>query len=201
MLQAQLRGKLTRREEALEDILTSDLFGSLKYVLPSDGLVPVLSRAVSLDGTAPFESLRILSTPVYLFWPKVQASGCRLCEPDVMILVPDSTMGKLFLLIEVKFKTGKSSRADKGILPNDQLAREWDNLLELAKQEQATPYLVYLTADLGFPATDLDEARAEFSMKRPNKSALSIVWLPWRQLPDVLSKSNHEILRMYRRFS
>ena len=45
MLAAQIKGKLTRKEEDLEDLLTSNVFGSIKYVPPENGLIPLLSAA------------------------------------------------------------------------------------------------------------------------------------------------------------
>jgi len=42
MLEAQLHGKLTREQENLEDILTSNVFGSIKYVPFKKGLLPIL---------------------------------------------------------------------------------------------------------------------------------------------------------------
>ena len=59
MLQAQLRGKLTRSEQQLEDLITSDVFGLLKYVPPNDGLEHLLQLVVREDGSKPFENLSI----------------------------------------------------------------------------------------------------------------------------------------------
>ena len=108
-------------------------------------------------------------------------------------------MGKLLLLIEVKYLSGKSSFMNDGPLPNDQLAREWDNLVGLIAEsdgmENAIPYLLYVTADFGFPSKDVEEARTEFAMKRLGRRQPDVLWIPWRQLPEILSQSNQEILR------
>jgi hypothetical protein len=47
MLQAMLRGKLTRSEEGMEDLLTSNTFGVLKYLPPEAALLPFLRCAVN----------------------------------------------------------------------------------------------------------------------------------------------------------
>jgi hypothetical protein len=50
MLQAQLRGKLTRAEENMKDLLTSNVFGSIKYVPYEDGLLPLLANCQDENG-------------------------------------------------------------------------------------------------------------------------------------------------------
>jgi len=45
MLQALLRGKLSRREEDLENLFTSNIFGLIKYLEPEQGILPVLACA------------------------------------------------------------------------------------------------------------------------------------------------------------
>ncbi len=45
MLQAMIHGKLTREEEGLEDLLTSNTFGLMKYLPPEAVLLPFLSLA------------------------------------------------------------------------------------------------------------------------------------------------------------
>jgi len=45
MLQAMLHGKLTRKEESMEDLLTSNAFGLMKYLPPEAALFPFLSLA------------------------------------------------------------------------------------------------------------------------------------------------------------
>jgi hypothetical protein len=52
------------------------------------------------------------------------------------------------LLVEAKYLSDKSSEEDAGIAPQDQLAREYDNLERKAKQENATPIFMYVTADM-----------------------------------------------------
>ena len=46
MIEALLRGKLSREQENMEDVLTSNVFGMLQYVAPELGLFPFLARAV-----------------------------------------------------------------------------------------------------------------------------------------------------------
>lgn len=50
MLAAQLRGKLTQKEEDLEDLLTSNVFGSIKYTDCKMGLIPLLAATEDSNG-------------------------------------------------------------------------------------------------------------------------------------------------------
>ena len=54
MLQALLRGKLSRVQENMEDVLTSTVFGLLRYFPVQSGLWPFLSHAANVQGTSRF---------------------------------------------------------------------------------------------------------------------------------------------------
>lgn len=83
MLEALIHGKMTSDQENTEDILTSNVFGVLKYVSPNRGLLSFLSMAVLPDGTSPFADLP--ATAEYEFWPWWKEADCIGCEPDVVI--------------------------------------------------------------------------------------------------------------------
>lgn len=53
MLVALLHGKLSREQENIEDILTSNVFGVLKYLPPGTVLIPFLSKASTPDEKHP----------------------------------------------------------------------------------------------------------------------------------------------------
>ena len=87
MLQAQLRGKLSRNLENMEDLLTSNVFGSIKYLSPENGLIPILINSEDIDGNAPKIDLQNVREVNYFFWPWVNEPGCCGCEPDVRITI------------------------------------------------------------------------------------------------------------------
>ena len=45
MIHALLNGKLSADQENMEDILTSNVFGLLRYLPPEHGLLPFLAHA------------------------------------------------------------------------------------------------------------------------------------------------------------
>lgn len=192
MLVAQLKGKLTRNEENLEDLLTSNVFGSIKYLSYELGLIPLLSTAEDMKGNNSLD-LSQISCVDYDFWPILKEENCNPCEPDVLIHIEHKTGIHTIILVEAKFKSGKSSKADDGDKPNDQLAREWDNLSILAQREDATPIILYTTADFKFPIDDIEEAQLELKQKRDSK--MDIMWISWRKLPVIFYESKSEILK------
>lgn len=192
MLQAQLRGKLTRQEDDMEDLLTSNVFGSIKYIRPEEGLLPLLASSINSDGNAPTQALQPISNVKYEFWPWIQEPKCEGCEPDVLITIQLVNNQKIIILVEAKYLSDKSSLANEGVAPKDQLAREWDNLTRLADRQKATPILLYVTAHLGYPKKSIDDSRKEYMGKR--KEDMSVFWISWRKLPKLFSNARHQIL-------
>jgi hypothetical protein len=192
MLQAQLRGKLTRKEEDLEDLLTSNVFGSMKYVPPEEGLLPLLASSSDSDGKAPVQSLQPISNVEYHFWPWIQEPKCQGCEPDVLITIRFMNNRKIVILVESKYRSGKSSGPSEEGAPMDQLAREWDNLIRLAEQENATPILLYVTDDIGYPKKSIEDSQQEYLQKR--KKDIKVFWISWRKLPTLFSDKKQSIL-------
>lgn len=191
MIPALIHGKLSRQQENLEDVLTSSIFGTLRYLSPEDGLFPFLRCATMPDGSA-FNALEFEPgvTVEYEFWPHLheRALGgtsedwCNPCEPDVLLKVKPSGDDPIYILIEAKFRSGKSSNAaDEDVAPRDQLAREWDNLIALTRRENAKPLLIYLTADFGVPTAEISASSAEYESKR-GADLFACGWLSWRHL-------------------
>jgi len=188
MLQAMLHGKLTREEEGMEDLLTSNVFGLMKYLPPEAALFPFLSLAKD-----PFSENTLhdwlkdaVQVKEWYFWRWLHAPGCIPCEPDVEILILNRDNTTTRLLIEAKYHSGKSSSSLEGeSRPNDQLAREFDNLRTLCEQEQISRYgIIYLTADFSCPIEDLHDSMQEYKKKRNFEP--HFYWLSWRKLPDIL---------------
>jgi len=85
---AEIRGKIsetgTNLSERMEDLLTSDIFGCMRYLPAKKALIPFLQTAYSLHGnilTTPSEVIRVH----YSFWPWLKLVGRIPCEPDVML--------------------------------------------------------------------------------------------------------------------
>ncbi len=188
MLQAMLRGKLTRKEEGMEDLLTSNTFGVMKYVPWGAALLPFLRLATDpLSGHQLEDWLHDVACVDRLeFWPSIANPGCDPCEPDVEIVFRHRDGTRTLLLVEAKYRSGKSSTAlDNETPPRDQLARELDNLRAMAEDEGIACYgVIFITADFSCPTSDIIESAREYRDKR--QSDPHFYWLSWRMLPDVL---------------
>ena len=105
------------------------------------------------------------------------------CEPDVLLTIEFPSGRPWLVLVEAKFRSGKSSVADENTpSPVDQLAREFDNLAYAAARVGGVPVLVYLTADMGLPRHELIESAREYQSKYPNREPPVLAWLGWRML-------------------
>jgi hypothetical protein len=192
MIEALLHGKLSRQQENMEDILTSCVFGVFQYAPPALGLLPFLAQAVPPFGRNNPASLDcaddILSDEIeYEFWPTWHEQNDRFqCEPDVSLLIPCRQRPPFLVGIEAKLQSGKSSSTDeRADIPTDQLAREWQCLLQQAARRSARPVLIYVTADVICPNEQLDASLADCRRCAPDAPVPDIRWLTWRHLPEL----------------
>ncbi len=193
MLMAFLNGKLSLRQTNMEDMLTSNVFGLMRYLPPSKLLLPFLALAVDSDGRHLLSGLDETSEVSYDFWPTYKEARCNSCEPDVVLKIDEPNGRRIILLIEAKYLSGKSSEADENTRPNDQLAREWDNLQPIAVREGHEPILLYLTAGLSFPSEDISASQKE--LIKAQKSSGIMCWLSWRHLYAITKDSEHARLK------
>ena len=197
MLQALLGGKLSSSQENMEDILTSCVFGSFRYMSPNDGLAVFLEQARGVDrDDRPFSDLRIADVE-YDFWPSWELEGSTNCEPDVVLYITDSNNNRWLALIEVKYRSGKSSLAEQGSrAPTDQLAKEWDHLTRRATDQGCKPVLIYVTADVIYPASDIRHGNDDYDDHRLNTSAYEpfrCYWISWRSLYGVFCRQKGKV--------
>ena len=194
MLEAQLHGKLTREQENLEDILTSNVFGSIKYVPFKKGLLPILRNTENDKGEYSLNDFKDIKDVTYEFWSKMNEKECIGCEPDVLIRATDTFGKKIIILVEAKYLSEKSSEANEKYGPNDQLAKEWNNLLSLSEREnQDDTILLYITAHTCYPENEIMESLDDFKNWEPGKLSPNIIWISWRKVANLFSnnKSDH----------
>lgn len=154
MIIAELRGKL-RSLEHQEDVLTSNVFTTLRLFRPYDLLRPFLATGARdlADKITPEHRAQ------YFFWESL-ADGT---QPDVLIeLKSKSPAGpNLLLLIEVKYLSGLSgndeveeddrSPTEHPDASRNQLARESDALAEHRPEMDAERAVIYVTTHAAEP--------------------------------------------------
>lgn len=190
MLWAQLRGKVPIHSERSEDLLTSNVFGTLKYVPFQGGIYPVLSAAVG-DCSPGFHPLLQGADEVqFEFWPWLERWAHHGCEPDVLLRLTKMGRNIGFVLVEAKYLSGKSSVADPaataGSAPRDQLAREWVNVQRLADEQKVPAFLLFVTADAAFPLASFRETQEDLT--RCGLGSANLLWLSWTGIARALAR-------------
>jgi len=190
MVEALLKGKLSREQENMEDILTSITFGLLKYIPVNEGLLQLLSFAYDINDNKLPNSLHECTNAKYEFWPLIQDYH-NSCEPDVLIEV-SSIKDKYLILIEAKYNSEKTSLKEKNEFVGDQLAKEYMNLLSTTKKKNAQPLLIYLTKDVFIPKNEIETSISELKNKAQIDN-IQLFWLSWRHI-TLIKSSNKMIL-------
>ena len=80
MLEALVKGKLSREQKNMEDILTSNVFGLLKYLPPRILLFPFLKIAKTINGVFSLEEIPDDLSFKFNFWPPLHEKNCNPCE-------------------------------------------------------------------------------------------------------------------------
>ena len=199
MLQAFLKGKLSRDQENLEDLLTSSVFGTLAY-MPGRALLSVLALATYDDGVPVpglhSSTLKVVSTK---FWPTYKCQGVGATEPDVVVELEDLLGRRKVVFIEVKLHSGKSSGpVENSTEVGDQLAREWCVLIERCARSGMQPHLVYVTADPRYPVFDIRESKREFESKRAvlaRQFPFRCAWISWSKVATAFRDVEDPVLR------
>ena len=198
MTVAEIHGKIsetgTNLSERMEDLLTSNVFGSLRYLPAETALLPFLRTARSVRG----ESLQLEAGFVRThsaFWPWLSSPGRNPCEPDLMLGLETEDRRVHLLLVEAKYHAGLSSEEDERDEPTNQLAKELDNLSAVSpavlgwnpELRVASRTLLFVTADMGMPRVDMQRALDEFVRKRKEQG--DIFWTSWRFLSSILENA------------
>ena len=182
---AEIRGKISRSgsnlSDRMEDLLTSDVFGPLRYLPFAEGLLCVLGKAklytdpdTTLDAKIGADFSDCTDEPEVCFWLRMENS-----EPDVLI-----KWGSHLVMIEAKYLSGKSGDSDSGDAESatpDQLAREFHDLLGY-KGKFPNRTLIYLTAHSTLPQDDLEsscKAVGKESEENKKKFEQNTYWLSW----------------------
>ena len=151
MIEAELRSKGSSSSRDDEDLLTSAVFGLLRYVPPNAFWLSLLKQTESYTGKSLVDRCQELGIQLLYytrlavhFWPTHQAYG----EPDILLVFSGGHQLPLCLVIEAKLSAYKS-----GVGQHDQLNRYLAALQDSAWLGKVTglcgpmalPGLIYLT--------------------------------------------------------
>lgn len=186
---AEIHGKIARTgsnlSELLEDQLTGNVFGTLRYLPAAKVLFPFLEKAYRLDkdGLHFLKLEPLLSQePTIKLWP----SHYPTVEPDVEIGVREAS-GRTTILLEVKYQSGLSSDDAPQVgeitfnTSNNQLIRQMRALGESRPHERKIA--IFLTQDGMYP---LDLMYCVLNIPRDGSAHVELFWLSWHDLTRVL---------------
>lgn len=209
MIFAELRGKLgpnaANADDRSEDLLTSTVFGLLRYISPNEGLLAILRKAKRLELCG--NSLAALHREAWLDTPRVDSFNIEFwptigerSEPDILIRLKDSA-GVLvhLILIEVKLWSPKSGGpvetdddteegARQIVGDSDQLVKYWRGLQRIKGDAAAS--LVYLTPHITPPFSELKESIELCPEMHIEYLSWADVWLALREC----NAMNHQLV-------
>ena len=183
MVMAELGGKISRSganiSDRSEDLLTSDVFGALRYLPPDEGLIRILCAAKRFSDGKCFEFGEGEGLRETLFWNRLKES-----EPDVILVFEKSVV-----FIEVKYLSGKSGHFSEELdaitnleaASSDQLYREFVDLHNY-KGEFERRFLIYLSAHRRMPVEDIRAGSRAISVldaKLAPRYEMHTFWLSW----------------------
>lgn len=145
--------------DRLEDQLTGDFFGTLRYLPFATGLQKILgSKYVFPDSAGEYiNNLSYKDEPKYLFWKRLKDVDGTTVEPDLII-----ELGETVICIEVKYNSGLSSDdwasdsngepdnhdiSDEVIESRNQLAREARAISRAYKGKNLILILIFIARD------------------------------------------------------
>lgn len=201
---AELHGKLSPEtaHDRMEDILTSDVFGTMYYAGFDSGFVDWLLESKPTDSTVPTIHQFLGASPLhdisFSFWPRLPNGR----EPDLALLFASEDGSQHVLLIEVKYLSGMSNLSlevadnDSGVreLTGNQIIDQMvgfsvasqgtaDNWFGLCATSDRMPFAhLLVTTDAQLPRHVYAEACQSCKHKGMSGFPCPTYWLSWRSL-------------------
>ncbi len=205
---AEIHGKISSSSSnlssRLEDQLTGDVFGALRYIDPIYGLFPILRNGCRIEGKKKKLSLCNPEIEDIEFWPWIGEA-----EPDILIKLIENEGQRTIIQVEVKYFSGLSS--DDPVIEGseetgsaegeEQRIQESNNQLirQMRSLKKAFPdhkkIQIFLTADIGYPHELFDRVLRQ--AKDEKLEEVELYWLCWHDIPGVLK--NIDIARLAQR--
>jgi hypothetical protein len=191
---AEIYGKISSTgsnlSNRLEDQLTGNVFGTLRYLHPNKALIPFLSKAISnKNGIISRLALPEISIDTLQvdFWTRDYPGN----EPDIRISYTDHDGKNVVIIIEVKYRSGLSSDdVDKECITNidesnNQLLKQIKSLRNNHKTERKIQ--IYLTQDAAIPLDTVEYVNR--ILIKDKIDDVEFYWLSWHDLTEILEIS------------
>jgi hypothetical protein len=178
MIEAEIKGKVPEVQNK-EDILTSNVFGLLKYLNQRDLILQILYQARTLSGKSFLDSVDFSLEkyiPKFYFWKQIVGYG----EPDLIIKFEKEDDSALLLCIEVKYYSSKSGEGD-----DDQLLRYFRGMTKFANLSESNFLgVIYLTK---YPSRkEIAESLNHIQNKGDIAAEDKLFQLKWTQITEAI---------------
>jgi len=200
---AELHGKLAPKRpggfyERMEDLLTSDVFGTMKYAGWEQGFMDWLRSAQrpwesGKNAEELFPNNKDIKEVCYQFWPILRNGK----EPDLLIEIHEKGGSIAAVMIEAKYLSGPSNFDIEGEftvaeVSGDQIADQINyfpvSLGEANEKEINVRNHIYITAHFMCPIETFRDSR-----KKIRRHDVSYFWLNWQNLPAFLEEKIHKV--------
>jgi len=200
----------------MEDLLTSDVFGTFRYLAPNSALIPCFKSAKNINNQNPVFLDDIVEADYY-FWPKTTTLNR---EPDVLLLLTKKDKSQVAIVVEAKYLSGKSNVSK--IDPTDELLGDqlYDQYCELQRNnllsvipwcyersfldespsfnckkwpDNVLKYLFYVTSHNAFPTIDIEQSIRDL----PPDDQHNVCWLSWQQIYCTLKEHLPKLTQRY----
>ncbi len=188
---AEVNGKISRTgsnlSDRLEDKLTGDVFGSLRYLPFQEGIAPILCAARVPELSAMLEHCGLVEWANCIsFWPYDQEG-----ELDALIQTEELVIG-----IEVKYRSGLSS--DDGIenMGNDEEENDEESCNQLARESRILrsragttrlPVLIFIAEDASCSSVCRDVLRRNILAQ-----GVRLGFISWQEILQVLERQKNQ---------
>ena len=162
MYLAEIHGKLSRKQENQEDILTSNVFSFFKYA-PRNIFLSAFIQNLGLN-----VSLKDTENAEFHFWPRYEDNT----EPDLVIII-----GCYYLLFEAKYFSGFSEETVKN---KHQLIREIEGGMLEAENLGKDFRIVVITAHYCYDSAIFADV--------PEGYANKLIWTNWQRVTFLLKQ-------------
>jgi hypothetical protein len=190
MLEAEIKGKLPEVQRR-EDILTSNVFGLLKYVRNNIPVLSILDHAKTLCGRKFRDCINVkledYEVKEYCFWERLGIYG----EPDLIIKFKrrDGVGGELSLCVEVKYYGVKNGEGE-----DDQLRRYFQGMTDSLNESRFLG-IIYLTK---YPSSEeLKDSLKCIKDKCLGEATNKLFQLRWFEVTSALDKCSLKLTDDY----
>lgn len=198
---AEVYGKISSTgsnlSERLEDQLTGDVFGTLRYIDYKYGLIPILMESYYISKREERKYLKFKEPNVkkIRFWPWIIEA-----EPDLIIEMKENSHEPIIIQVEVKYYSGLSSDdspadnveiSDKMEIKEQTINTSRNQIVrQIRSLKKAYPghrrIQIYLTTDVVYPKELL--SRVQIKLENEDLKATELYWLSWHDIPSILKK-------------